>query len=282
MSASDRYRGEDGGLYGEGRNEPPAALRARAAAAASAIGPLDEDGRPSPGGKVVLLSVGMSNTSDEFRTFAKLAAADPRVSARVVPVDGAQHGRESADWAEDRRGAAEVWDTVDRRIAAAGCTGAQVQAAWIKHARRDPRALGEFPAHAGALRRDLEEIVRRLGRRFPALRLAFLSSRAYAGFAAPEDATSPEPYAYESAFAVRALVRATARASPASRPVLLWGPYLWADGARPRAGDGLAWQPEDFREDGVHPSPRGRSKVAEALLRTLSADPAARPWFLAR
>ena len=35
MSASDRYRGEDGGLYGEGRNEPPPELRERARAAAA-------------------------------------------------------------------------------------------------------------------------------------------------------------------------------------------------------------------------------------------------------
>lgn len=279
MSAADRYREEDGGLYGEGRNEPPPELRARAAAAAAAIRPLDAEGRPAADGKIVLLSLGMSNTSDEFRAFARLAAADPRVSPHVVPVDGAQHAKDSAHWAEDERGAAAVWAAVDKSVAAAGCTAAQVQAAWIKHARRDPLAVGEFPAHADALRADLEEILRRAAARFPSLRIAFLSSRAYGGWA--RESTNPEPAAYESAFAVRRVIREAGGPDTAGGPVLVWGPYLWAAGETPRAADGLTWARDDFRADGVHPSPRGRRKVAELLLEFLATDATARPWFTA-
>jgi hypothetical protein len=72
------YRGEAGGLYGKGRNEPSSRLRQRAMAAIANIQPLDEAGKPSPDGAIVLLSIGMSNTSMEFSAFIPLANEDPR------------------------------------------------------------------------------------------------------------------------------------------------------------------------------------------------------------
>jgi hypothetical protein len=47
MTAEDRYKGEDGGLYGGGKNEPPEAQRAAALDACQRIVPLDEQGKPS-------------------------------------------------------------------------------------------------------------------------------------------------------------------------------------------------------------------------------------------
>src|SRR5438067_3808894 len=57
---SETYKGEDGGLYGAGRNEPPPELAKAAKTETAKIQPLDEDGKPAPGGKIVLLSIGMS------------------------------------------------------------------------------------------------------------------------------------------------------------------------------------------------------------------------------
>src|SRR5262249_42470720 len=55
------YKGEDGGLYGGGSNEPPPEHRAAARRALEQIRPLDQGGRPSDSGKIVFLSIGMSN-----------------------------------------------------------------------------------------------------------------------------------------------------------------------------------------------------------------------------
>src|SRR5262249_13693089 len=53
MSAADKHFGEEGGLYGGGRNEPPAAHRQAAREALKRITPLDQQGKASKDGKVV-------------------------------------------------------------------------------------------------------------------------------------------------------------------------------------------------------------------------------------
>jgi lysophospholipase L1-like esterase len=63
-------------------------------------------------------------------------------------------------------------------------------------------------------------------------------------------------------------------------PLLLWGPYLWADGTTPRKSDGLRYERTDLAADGVHPSQSGRKKVAEQLLGFFKTDPNARMWFV--
>lgn len=64
-------------------------------------------------------------------------------------------------------------------------------------------------------------------------------------------------------------------------PLLLWGPYLWADGETPRKSAGLSYKREDLRENhGTHPTDSARQKVAELLLRFLKTDPTAKSWFV--
>jgi hypothetical protein len=57
------YKGEDGGLYGSGQNEPPAAHRAAYLKESEQIRPLDARGQPSADGKIGLISIGFSNSS---------------------------------------------------------------------------------------------------------------------------------------------------------------------------------------------------------------------------
>jgi len=64
-------------------------------------------------------------------------------------------------------------------------------------------------------------------------------------------------------------------------PLLLWGPYLWADGTNPRKSDGLVWEQSDLAaSDGTHPSPSGRKKVAEMLQRFFTEDPFTKTWYV--
>src|ERR1700694_279601 len=60
------YLGFQGGLYANGSNAVPSAQDAAGLARASLVQPLDVNGSPSAGGKIVMMSIGMSNTNDEW------------------------------------------------------------------------------------------------------------------------------------------------------------------------------------------------------------------------
>src|SRR5262245_35264769 len=76
---SQRYRGYRGGV-----NRPSAKYLKKGLAAARQVRPIN--------GKIVLLSIGMSNTSTEFSAFKRSSDKDPQRNANVVVVDGAQEG----------------------------------------------------------------------------------------------------------------------------------------------------------------------------------------------
>lgn len=288
------YKGQSGGLYGKGRNAPSDSHQKAAEKESAQIQPLDAQGRPSPRGKIVLISLGMSNTTQEFSFFKKLADADPNKSAHVVIVDCAQGGQAASDWAYPekrmRKDRPSPWVVMDQRLEKAGVSAAQVQVVWLKLAQRMPARLGEFPDHTKSLQNDTAEILRELKKRFGNLRIAYLSSRIYAGYATTP--LNPEPYAYESAFSVRWLIEDQIkgeadlnydeRQGEVKSPLILWGPYLWGDGVKPRQSDGLVWKREDLAGDGTHPSMSGRQKVADMLLKFFKTDPNARTWFLKR
>ncbi len=274
-----KYKIWDGGLYGGGSNDVPAAQQKLASKALADIQPLDAEGKPAADGKIVLMSIGMSNTTMEFSQFVKMANADDRKAANVVVVDAAPGGKAAKQWAAAD---APPWNVAAERLQNAGVTPKQVQVLWIKQANIAPSAGSE--AEVKRLQDDMQAIVTLAKEKYPNARLAFLSSRIYAGYAQTQ--LNPEPYAYEGAFAMRGLIAKQTGGDQAlaadKSPVLLWGPYLWGAGATPRQGDGLVWKPEDLGGDGTHPSPSGAQKVAKLLLDFFTSDANARGWFLKR
>lgn len=282
MTAEDDYFGEDGGLYGGGSNTPPEPHRRAAEAALAQIQPLNAAGEPADDGRIVLISISMSNATQEFSTVKRLADADPDKSSRLTIVDCAQGGQAMAEWAPPD---ARPWQEALRRLESARVTPEQVQVAWIKLANKGPR--GELEQHGRRLEADTRAVIQNAKARFPNLRIAYLGSRIYAGYAGSP--LNPEPYAYESAFVVRWLIQDQIADNPelnddpehgdVNAPLLLWGPYFWADGVTPRKSDGLVWLREDLAGDGTHPSESGRLKVAEMLLEFFKTDPMARSWF---
>ena len=296
----------EGGLYEGGANTAPADHNAAGAAKAAAITPLDAAGAAAPGGKVVLLSVGMSNTTQEFCsassalpcdpwTFMGLAAADATVNhTGLVIVNGAAGGQTASAW--DSPLDANYDRVRDTRLTPSGVTEAQVQAAWVKVANAGPTSsLPAANADAYTLETLTGSVVRAMKARYPNLQMVFLSSRIYAGYATT--ALNPEPYAYESGLAMKWLVQAQVDQArnggvivdphggnlgyaAGMAPWLGWGAYLWADGLVPRS-DGLTWAATDFAADGTHPSTSGRGKVGDLLFDFFKASSYARCWFLA-
>ena len=223
----------------------------------------------------------MSNTSQEFTTFKQLADIDPQKSSELVVVNGAQSGEDACAWAHFD----EPWQVLEQRLEAKGLSPEQVQAAWVKQANALPAE--PFPTEAKRLQGHLATIMNLLKERYPNVRVVYVSSRIYGGYAATP--LSPEPYAYEGAFSVRWLIQDQINGDPdlnydpgkgpVNAPPLLWGPYLWADDLNPRS-DGLIWERGDLAEDGIHPSSSGEEKVARILLDFFKTDALARLWFL--
>ena len=283
MGADDTYKGEDGGLYGRGRNDPPEDHQVAARAETERIVPLDRDGKPSPGGRAVLVSISMSNATQEFSGFKQIADSDPDKSPRLTIVDCAQGGQAMAQWADPT---GRPWTVALERLEKAGVSPRQVQVAWIKLANVAPQ--GDLEEHGRKLQRDTISVLHNARERFPNLRIAYLGSRIYAGYAGTQ--LNPEPYAYEGAFAVRWLIQDQIKGDkghnfdpargPVNSPLLLWGPYLWGDGLTPRKAGGLVWKREDLGPDGTHPSESGRKKVADLLLKFFKTDPDAKMWFV--
>jgi hypothetical protein len=293
MGKDEEYKGFKGGLYPGGSNERPAPHEAAGVALARAVQPLDKDGKPSADGKVVLLAVGMSNTNQAFAGFMRVARADREINPRVVLVNGAQGGMTasliqnpdaSRGYPNGRR--VSYWPEVDNLLNQAGATRAQVQAVWIKQADGGPNQ--GFPRYAQTLQAELTRIVQLLHGRFPHLKLVYLSSRTYGGWA--KTRLNPEPYAYESGFSVKWLIEQQLKGDPAlnddakkgpvKAPWLSWGPYLWANGTARRA-DGFRYEEGDFREDDrTHESPRGQEKIGKQLLQFFKTDTTTRGWFV--
>ena len=292
-----------GGLYPNGANNAPTAHAAEGIVRAATIRPLDSSGQPDPNGKYVLVSIGMSNTTQEFCsqnslqpcgswTFTGQATADPAVDhTSLFIANGADGGRSAAYW--DSPTDPDYDRVVTDWLTPNGLSEKQVQAAWVKVANPGPTtSLPNANSDAYRLVDQMGDIARALKVRYPNLQQVFFSSRVYAGYATTT--LNPEPYAYESGLAVKWLIEAQINQmngggtdplagdlnyTTGVAPWLAWGPYVWADGLNP-GSDGLIWQPSNFQSDGTHPSQSGEEKVGAMLLDFMSSSPFAVPWFL--
>lgn len=288
LTGKDTYHGHAGGLYGKGTNERPAVHEAAGVALARQVQPLNAEGNPSPDGKIVLLSIGMSNTGQASAGFQQAIEGDADVNPHLLFVNGAVGGMtaRAIQNPDDNGSGSKYWKIVGQRLAEAQVSPAQVQAIWIKEADAGPTQ--GFPKYAETLEAELLRIVQLLPKRFASLKLVYLSSRTYGGFA--ETPLNPEPYAYESAFSVQWLIQKQlagdaglnydAKKGPVRAPWLSWGPYLWANGTKKRAADGFAYERADFAADGTHLSSAGTRKVGRLMLDFFKNDATARPWFV--
>lgn len=284
------FYGVAGGLYCGGSNLRPTLHDQRGLTLAGEVQPRTADGQVDPvNGRVALVSIGMSNTNQEFGAFINTYGSEPGIADRLTLVNGALGGQASEAWADTEL----PWTNLATVLTNASLTPAQVGVVWVKLTHlegysvcgNDPPFQGPvpcFPAGAATLYDDMVVILQRIKDTFPNVKIAYLSGRVYGGY--HNGGPSPDPFAYQSSFAMKALIldqitgNNPALAEP-EVPWLAWGPYLWADGLTPRS-DGLIWELGDFETDGIHPSTAGRVKVAGLLWDFLTTDPTATPWFL--
>ena len=339
MTPSQTYMGYQGGLYPSGSQMMPMLHDTSGQNAASQILPRATDGSVDmQNGKIVFLSMGMSHVWYEFGQYfvpitipANQAALNPKMEV----VNGGQLGVTACYWTVTS-GVLHNCDPPDPVnppcgnvlinpydqvlncfLKPLGLSENQVQAVWLKQADRDPgpnnwASLCDVATpgcvnddqHTDAVRLEqlMAENLRAAKIRYPNLKQVFVSSRSYAGYATTT--LNPEPYAYESSFAVKWLVQAQITQeqnpgtidpvagdlsfNPGPAPWIAWGPYLWANGTTPNSQgtfwcNGQAGPPcngeMDFRpDDHTHPTPAGQAKVANLLFNFFNTSTLT-PWF---
>ena len=294
------YSNYSAGLYPNGANtRPPAHEAAGIQIAVNQILPLSASGNvDTNSGKIVLLSLGMSNTTHEWasgdnlthdvtKTFQYRADRDPSKNPQLVIVDGAIGGQDAIQWTNP---ADATWSQViTQRLPQAGVTTNQVQAMWLKEALAVPKNYGTFPLHAQSMQHDLGMILRIAKSKYPNLKLVYFSGRTHA-YETNSAALNPEPFAFETAFADKWTIQDQLNGTnnlnydpnngPVVAPWLSWGPYIWVNGTQSRS-DGLVWLCSDVQQtDFTHPSSNGVYKVASQLLAFFKTDPTTTPWFL--
>jgi hypothetical protein len=313
------YLGFEGGLYPNGANNPPPAHDTAGMAHAALVQPLDVNGNASAGGKIVVMSIGMSNTTDEWcsnggactaNSFTGQANAGGH-NAKLVIADGAYPSQDAKRWIDPTAcltppppaGECNNYDRVrDLVLTPLGLTEKQVQAIWLKEADEDPTvSLPSSSADAYVLEGYLGQIIRAAKVRYPHLQFVFLSSRIYGGYATTP--LNPEPYAYESGFADKWTIGAqitqmsgggtdpiagNLNYNDGTAPWIGWSAYLWANGTTPRS-DGTVWcngqagppcsGAVDFQSDGTHPATSGVQKVGAMLLNFFKTSPYTASWF---
>ena len=301
------YLGTFPGTLYEGSNIVPTDHATDGLNFAQQVQPLDSRGNPSPTGKIVVISIGLSNWTIEWcsadrrvcgpNSFLVQAAQDPRINHSTLVLVNCAKGGESADrWVNNDFG---NYTQCKQALSMAGVTAAQVQVILYKNALEFPtQSLTPGSSCSPALLVDACSYERYVGltarfarTQFPNVKQMFLHSRIYGGYASA-GTLNPEPFAYEYGFATKWLIEAqinqirTHQIDPTAgdlsyqvAPWLAWGPYLWASGPTPR-NDGGSWLPQEYIQDLTHPGDTGVLKISSTLIQFYLSSEFS-PWFVA-
>jgi hypothetical protein len=318
LCGNGRYLGMFEGCLYPRSNEVPADHAARVQAVLALVQPRSLAGTLDPTGKIVAVSLGESTTRDIFcmptdsgacrsHSVTATAAADPAVNhTTLVLVNGAQGGQTSQNWTLDTQLGRANYDRIDSILLARGLSPAQVQViispALVRHPKRNPPPLPELTlpdtqANAYRMVADFARAARTMRQRWPNVQLWFPSGYFYGGYDLPDGQVHhgvvTEPWSYESGFALKWVIEAQIEQmrtgavdpiagdlSPAVAPIILQGPYLWADAEIPRS-DGLFWPRSDF-SDGKHLNVNsGLPKAVALIMDFFKTNPFTQCWFLA-
>lgn len=277
------FMGEMGGLYPNGSNSMPAAFYQDAMAMAAAVQPLDGAGNPNEKGKIGLVAIGASTVAMFGKALGDMIYDVPGIDPAIIYVNGGIGGQ---DLNKIRDPLARYWVEVDSRVKMAGLTNEQVQVVWMQE--DDLRNTSSaFPDRAEMLANEFVYAAQQLKIRYPNLKLLYFTGRHTTAYM-PAEAKDKhkEPRAYLNGWATKWLIEAqiagipelTYKGEDAKVPLLLWGPYFWTQGEKPRK-DGYTFTKDMVTADGVHPNAEGEVKVANDIIKFWREDPVSAAWL---
>ncbi|WP_128755305.1 hypothetical protein [Aquimarina sediminis] len=286
---TETYLGFGGGLYENGSNIRPISHTQKGIDIAKTIVPIDTTGNPdTSNGKILMASIGLSNTNFEFKEFQKIVDTHEDKDQKLTIVNSAIPGYAIFDWIpETNVKTPSAWDIVHEQYDSLEVSQKQVQIIWLKHTTRNSAFLGGQEKHIDTLTQLYKKLFPILMTEFPNLKMAYMSSRTRA-YSFDPATTDPEPYAYGSGFSVKSIVMGQINGDPdlnydnqkgdVRAPWISWGPYLWANG-EPR-NDGFTWQCQDTKDDFMHPSnDYGSPKIARLLFDFFTTDETSIIWY---
>jgi hypothetical protein len=194
-------------------------------------------------------------------------ASTPTVNSDVYFVDCDQPTRVTPNWNSSLTGT--EWSLCEGQVADSGLTDAQIQAATMEITSGNPGPSGlvtlSSMSHAPPcvlgdtsvidacfVEYEAGDVIRLAKEKFPNLKILYLYTRAYGGWAITT--LAPEPNAYEYGFSAQWLVRAQINQADnggavstvdgnlaySAAPVVLFAPYQWASGATANS-EGTVW-----------------------------------------
>jgi hypothetical protein len=266
-----------GGLYPNGKNVPPGGHLKKGLKIAKAIKPLDSLGNINyETGKIVIAGFGGSTTGEPWNHLITIANGDPEINPCIKLVNATNAGEGMESMNVDHP---DYWDYIeDNRLTPKGVTPEQIQIAWLFNGSRAD-TIFDMPAYRDSIERKVQLALAAMLIEYPNLKLVYVGSPYYAGYADPTYEmykSIHEPGSYRCAFGFKAAVEKQINGDPLYKysdpgkivPYITWGPYLWTDGIKPRNYDSLYWDCEaDFRADGggFHLNGEGKDKLAELL-----------------
>ena len=278
------YMGKQGGLYPNGSNTMPEAFYADAVLMAQSVQPLNSQGKPDPNGKIGLITIGASTVAMFSKGLENMVPSHKGVNKEISFVNCGIGGQDLSDIMEP---SANFWKVIDGRLSESGLTFDQVQVIWFQEDNLRNREDG-FESRGKQLVDDFTYMVNFCKKRYPNLKLFYVTGRHTTEFMPPEGKDKHrEPKAYINGWACKWLIEKQIegdkslayKGEDAVAPLILWGPYFWTQGDKPRT-DGYTWNKQLVSNDGVHPTDLGIERVSKDLVDFWSTDPVSQLWFL--
>jgi hypothetical protein len=257
------YQARGGGFYGGGTNARPQAHEALGQAIVNSIVPLNTSGvRDDANGKYLMVGLGLSHTTGEVAALQTGYTSGTFIkNSKFHFADGAlggpPYGGTSQRMVDANNG---YWAASKTKMQTEGVEPIQVQFAWLKTTYQGPAGHGlSFPDSIEQLATDFLNICRNIKTHYVNVKVVYISSRSYGGWS--DGNASPEPWAYEDAFAVKMAVHRQVvgrlDGPNATTPYVCWGPYFWS----PTLLD-CATQ---FGDDFLHPNTAGYAVIAAVM-----------------
>ena len=205
---SDTYLNQQGGLYPGGSNTPPVSYFN--SQIQPAYNTLNNDNH------IVMLCLGMSNLTHACDALIDVVNSSTNVNPALKIVNAGQPGRAQQAW--DGGSSGQVWENANKVLSQQGETPAAVDVVVYFNAWGYPNEP-DFVTYAQTMQNSLEITMSTIASVYPNTKLAYVTSREYAGYVVTD--LNPDPWAYWDGFAFKWLV-ADRINGVRSGPPLLW------------------------------------------------------------